>query len=581
MSNRRSFLVKSSATAAVVSLDAALVACGGGNTTKPSQFTYGIASGDPLADRVILWTYAKIPDSTTPVALTWQVCVDMSFAAGKVVSTGTLVTDASTGFTGKVDATGLTPGTSYYYRFVDGAGVSSAVGITRTLPAANASSVKLAVFSCSLYSTGYFNVYDAALASDAQYAIHLGDYIYEYGVGGFGDASGTTGRAAPSPAKDIVTLSDYRARYAQYRSDPNLQALHAKMPWITVWDDHEFANNAFVTGAQNHNASQGDWTVRKNNAATAYHEWMPIRTDSSNLLKIYRSFDFGGLLSLHMLDTRIEGRVQQYGYFGDPANADGSAYNYADYVGGIQTGSDANRTMISKTQMDWLTGRFNASTAPWQILGNQDIMGRMWFPASVLGAQAAKGATVDSISQAVGAYITAKATPAAARSPEQAGLANPLVNPRLPYNLDSWDGYPLQREGILRTASAMKKNLIAISGDSHNAWFNNLSLLDGTKVGYEFAGSSVTSPGFESVGLGAFAPFVDGSYVTKSYGSGMGLVDDVNYSDTSRRGYLLLTVTPTTVKGDYVFVDTIGSTKYTATTGKSITVNVDRSVIYA
>ena len=113
MSNRRSFLVKSSATAAVVSLDAALVACGGGNTTKPSQFTYGIASGDPLADRVILWTYAKIPDSTTPVALTWQVCVDMSFAAGKVVSTGTLVTDASTGFTGKVDATGLTPGTSY------------------------------------------------------------------------------------------------------------------------------------------------------------------------------------------------------------------------------------------------------------------------------------------------------------------------------------------------------------------------------------------------------------------------------------------------------------------------------------
>ena len=126
-----------------------------------------------------------------------------------------------------------------------------------------------------------------------------------------------------------------------------------------------------------------------------------------------------------------------------------------------------------------------------------------------------------------------------------------------------------------------KKNLVAISGDSHNAWFNNLSLLDGTKVGYEFAGSSVTSPGFESVGLGAFAPFVDGSYVTKSYGSGMGLVDDVNYADTSRRGYLLLTVTATSVKGDYVFVDTIGSSKYTPTIGKSITVNLDKSVSYA
>jgi alkaline phosphatase D len=364
------------------------------------------------------------------------------------------------------------------------------------------------------------------------------------------------------------------------------------MPWITVWDDHEFANNAFVTGAENHNpATQGDWITRKNNAAQAYHEWMPIRTpDPTNLFKIYRSFDFGTLFSLHMLDTRIEGRVRQYANYGDPIGTAG--YAYADYSSGLTkdpvTGvyPDAARTMISATQQSWLTNNLAKSKATWQLLGNQDIMARMWIPASVLSAQTAAAvaptpANLTGVNTAITSYLTAKATRAAAGAatltPAQAGLLNPAINPRLPYNLDSWDGYPINREIVLQTVKALGKKLVALSGDSHNAWFSNLTTLDGTKVGVEFAGTSVTAPGFESAGLGALASSLDGSALVPQLGSaaigaGLGLIDDLNYSDTNKRGYLLMTVTADAVKGEYVFMDTVKSATYIASVGKTITV---------
>jgi alkaline phosphatase D len=375
-----------------------------------------------------------------------------------------------------------------------------------------------------------------------------------------------------------------------YKSDLNLQALHAKMPWITVWDDHEFANNAFMTGADNHDtATQGDWLTRKNNAAKAYHEWMPIRTDATgDLLKIYRSFDFGNLFSLHMLDTRIEGRVRQYANFGDPITA---GYAYADYSAGLTKDAsgnypDASRTMISATQQTWLAGAMGKSTATWQILGNQDIMAKMWLPASVLQAQTAAAAAptpanLTAVQSAITAYLAAKATRAAAGSaaltPSQTGLLNVSVNPRLPYNLDSWDGYPINREIVLQTAKGLGKKLVALSGDSHNAWFNNLTLLDGTKVGVEFATSSVTAPGFESVGLGALASSLDGSALVPqlgnaAIGAGLGLIDDLNYTDSTQRGYLLMTITADAVKGDYVFMSTVTSKTYSAAIGKTITV---------
>jgi alkaline phosphatase D len=583
--SRRSFIVTSTSAATAAAVSTMLVACGGSDAPA-AEFKYGVASGDPLADRVMLWTHAKIADSTAVVGLTWQVAADAAFAS--ITRSGRVEASEATSFTAKVDVAGLAAGATYFYRFLDEAGTSSTVGTTRTLPAANASSVKFAVFSCALYSEGFFNTYDAAAKSDAQFAIHLGDYIYEYGAEAtkFGNADAVALGRVTSPANDIVTLSDYRARYARYRSDTNLQALHAKMPWITVWDDHEFANNAYVNGAENHKpATQGDWNTRKAIAARVYHEWMPIRTpDAANLLKIYRSFDFGNLFTLHMLDTRIEGRDQQYDNFGD---ADGGVNRY---LTGLKTGTDSSRKMISATQQDWLTSGMAASKATWQFLGNQDIMARMWIPGSVLAAQAASPPNPTAVQAAISAYLTAKATRAAAGAaaltPTQAGLLNTTLNPAIPFNLDSWDGYPSNREAILQTARAQNKKLVALSGDSHNAWFTNLTTLAGVKVGVEFAGSSVTAPGFESAGLGALASSLDGSALVPqlgatAVGAGLGLIDDLNYADTIRRGYLLITVTAAAVKGEYVFMSTVKSQTYTAAVGKTISVAATGAVSYA
>jgi alkaline phosphatase D len=600
-SSRRDFIIKAASTTAVVAMSGSLVGCFGSKATlpPPSEFKYGVASGDPLIDRVILWTHAKIADSTEAVGLTWQISSDTAFA--NIVNSGRISTTDATSFTAKIDATGLTAGTTYYYRFIDDAGVKSTVGTTRTLPASNASSVKFAVFSCTLYSEGFFNTYDAAAKSDAQYAIHLGDYIYEYGSdpAKFGNTDAVTLNRVTSPSTDIVSLSDYRTRYALYKSDVNLQALHAKMPWITVWDDHEFANNAYTTGAQNHDpATQGDWTTRKNIAAKVYHEWMPIRTpDPTNLLKIYRRFDFGNLLSLHMLDTRIEGRDLQYANYGDPLSTPG--YQFADYVAGLTPVNgvppDVARHMISTTQQTWLTNGIAASNATWQFLGNQDIMARMWLPASVLNAQITAATTPTqanalAVQSAITDYLTAKATRAAygagALTSTQTGLLNTTLNPQLPYNLDSWDGYPMNREILLQNIKAQNKKLVTLSGDSHNAWFNNLTTLDGTKVGVEFAGSSVTAPGFESQGLGALASSMDGSALVPqlgnaAIGAGLGLIDSLNYCDTIRRGYLLVTVTNADVKGEYVFMDTVKSKTYTPTIGRTITVAATGGITYA
>jgi alkaline phosphatase D len=581
-SSRRDFIIKMASVSGVLASGSILSACGGSDGAMV-QFNYGVASGDPLADRVILWTHAKYDGLADAVSLNYQVATDASFS--NVVSSGTVTATSSTGFTAKVDAAGLTAGKNYYYRFVSGKWVSP-VGITRTLPATDVSSVKFAVFSCTLYSAGFFNAYDAANKSGAQYAVHLGDYIYEYGSdpAKFGNSDAVALGRVTAPSNDIVSLEDYRTRYALYRTDPNLKALHASMPWITVWDDHEFANNSWVDGAENHNsATQGAWSDRKAIAARVYHEWMPIRAqDPANLLKIYRRFDFGNIFTLHMVDTRIEGRDKQYDAYGD---ADGGLSRYAT---ALTNGSDATHRMMSTTQQTWLTGGMAASTATWQIMGNQDIMARMWFPRSILLAQAA--ATISptqanqlAVGTAISDFLTAKATPSGSRSQPQADLVNTATNPRLPYNLDSWDGYPIQRETILQTIKAQGNKLIALSGDSHNAWFTNLTTLAGVKVGVEFAGTSVTSPGFESVGLGSLASKLDGTAVVPGgYGAGMGLIDDLNYADTIRRGYLLMTATTSSVKGEFVFVDTITSTTYSATVGKTISVNAaDMSVNYA
>jgi alkaline phosphatase D len=257
---------------------------------------------------------------------------------------------------------------------------------------------------------------------------------------------------------------------------------------------------------------------------------------------------------------------------------------------------DASRRIMSSVQQDWLTSGIGASTASWQFLGSQDIMARLWLPASVLqklvgvAVSNPPTATEADVIAAISAYLDAKATRAAAGAgaltPAQAGLLDPALNPLLPYNLDAWDGYPVQREVILNTIKSLNKNLVVLSGDSHNAWFNHITTMAGVKVGVEFAGSSVSAPGLERVGLGALAASLDGSALVPQLGNavigaGLGLVDDLAYAETTRRGYLLMTVTSASVKGEYVFVDTVKSKPYQASIGRTITVSSSGQVSYA
>jgi alkaline phosphatase D len=560
--SRRQFVIKIASVSAVLATGAGLSACGGDGDSP--EFNFGVASGDPLVDKVILWTHAKYPSSDAVVALRYQVATDAAFS--QIVSEGDVTATVATGFTAKVDASGLKAGTAYFYRFSQGAS-HSPVGRTRTLPQ-TADSLKLAVMSCTNYPAGFFNVYAEVAKSDAEFALHLGDYIYEYAASGYASSAAASLGRVSVPANELLTLADYRARHAQYKSDPDSKNLHALKPMIAIWDDHEIANDAFKDGAENHTpASEGAWADRKAAALQAYHEWMPIRTGADKS-KIYRSFNFGNLVSLHMLDTRLIGRDEQID-IADLAGANGAgARNTA-----LAAFSSPTRQLLGTEQMQWLQGQLMASTARWQVLGQQVLMGRMEFPVSVLTAlntsdlsPAAQAAGQKAVSD----YLTAKATPAGSRSPEQAGLMNTTLNPKLGYNLDAWDGYVAARETLLMTAHQLQKRLVVLAGDTHNAWHSDLTLmglansaLAGTKVGEEFATSSVSSPGLENYLVTLSPAQIKGIFE--------GVVDDLNWMDASQRGFLKMSFTSSEAKGEWFFVNTISNRTYTSALGQTRT----------
>ena len=558
-SSRREFIIRVSSVSAVVSTGAVLSACGGMISDDDAvQFAYGVASGDPLSDRVILWTHAKYLGRTDNVALTYEVATDNTFSTSSVVTSGSVIATASTGFTAKVDATGLEAGKNYFYRFKAGSTVSS-VGKTRTLPASTATEVKFAVFSCANYPEGYFNVYGLASQSDAQYAIHLGDYLYEYPNGTY-PTSATPSRIHV-PVTEIYSLADYRTRHAQYKTDPDLKVLHASMPMIAVWDDHEIANDAHKDGAENHDeAKEGTFSARKAAALQAYHEWMPIRTGSDQSI-IYRSFDFGSVLSLHMLDTRLIGRDKQVEFADLLAPATAATAQ--------ATMASPTREMLGTTQGTWLSGKITSSTATWQVLGQQVLMARMEFPLSVLSAlnpdTLTSAAALQTGLASITAYVTAKNTPASLRTATQVGLLNTTLNPKLGYNLDAWDGYPVAREKLLASILAANKKLVVLSGDTHNAWHSQLTLAGyisasqaGVKVGEEFA-----TPSVASVGLESYFSTLPSANVKSIYES---VVDDLKWMDPSRRGYLKMTFSKTQAKGEWVFVNNVKSSYYTVET---------------
>ena len=544
---RREFLIKLSSISAVLSTGAVLSACGGSETTMVN-YDYGVASGDPLSDRVILWTHAKYQNKADSVPLTWQVATEIEFT--NIVASGVAQSSAETAYTCKVDATGLSANQSYFYRFVSDRHVSP-IGRTKTLPIGSVAQVKLAVLSCSNYPTGYFNVYSEVAKSDVDVAIHLGDYIYEYAATGYASENAAKLGRTSVPSTELLSLDDYRLRHAQYKSDADLKQFHASKPMIAVWDDHEIANDTYKDGAENHTAAtEGSFAARKAAAIQAYHEWMPIRTGSDKN-KIYRSFNFGSLMSLHMLDTRLIGRDQQVEF--------ADLLTPSKQAAAMATLTSTSRQLLGAEQLQWLTSQMATSTSTWQFLGQQVLMGRMEFPLTILQALNPSDTSPQAQAagqQAISDYLTAK-TKSAMGLPLSVTETALLNQPKLGYNLDAWDGYPVAREILLSTVAQLRKKLVVLAGDTHNAWHSNLTLLNGQKVGEEFATSSVSSPGLETY---LTIPPANIKAIFE------GVVNDLKWMDASRRGYLKMTITPAQVQGEWFFIDTILSKSYTVAT---------------
>ncbi|RAY16608.1 alkaline phosphatase [Actinomadura craniellae] len=420
-------------------------------------FRHGVASGDPLPGSVILWTRVTPTEDALPgsgtgpaVDVRWQVARDAAFT--EVAASGTVRTGPDRDHTVKVDVRGLHPGTAYHYRFLAG-DVASPTGRTRTAPApgADVSALRFGVVSCSNWEAGHFAAYrHLAARADLFGVIHLGDYLYEYGSGEF-DAGGTVVRAH-TPAHEILSLADYRMRHALYKTDPDLQALHAHLPWMIVWDDHEVANDAWSGGAENHDpATEGPYAARLAASRQAYFEWMPVRARAGG--EIYRRLRFGRLAELTLLDLRSHRSQQTSGVAVD----------------------DPARTITGAAQMDWLKSGLSASETRWRLVGNSVMISPV-----ALGAQ-----------------------PAHLLGP----LAKLLGIPQggVPINADQWDGYTTDRRELLGHLHDERiDNTVFLTGDIHTSWANDVPLTAATyprspSVATEMVVPSVSSDNIDDI----------------------------------------------------------------------------------
>jgi alkaline phosphatase D len=328
-------------------------------TLNPADkpFYHGIASGDPTPNSVMIWTRVT-PDSggIGDVKIYWQVATDINFT--NVVSYGYDFAREYNDYTFKHDVCGLQPNTYYYYMF-RALDKNTIIGRTKTAPVGDNDSARFAVVSCSNYEHGYFHAYkEIANRNDCDGVIHLGDYIYEYEVGGF--SAGLSDRTN-EPINEIITLEDYRTRHSHYKLDADLKRLHQLQPFMTVWDDHETANDSYRDGAENHtNGSEGNWQDRKRNGVEAYNEWMPLRKpDPLDTIRIWRKLKYGNLMDLIMIDSRLYDRDEQ----------------------SLANRNDASRKLLGTLQKNWLKTQLSDTTSRYKIMCNQV----MFAPLEVFG----------------------------------------------------------------------------------------------------------------------------------------------------------------------------------------------------
>ncbi|MBK9327888.1 MAG: alkaline phosphatase D family protein [Sphingobacteriales bacterium] len=397
--------------------------------TSLVPFYHGVASGDPTPNAVIIWTRVT-PEEAGVINGTWRVATDTNFTS--IVQSGTFNTDSSKDYTVKIDVTGLSPNTWYFYEFT-ALGKNSLTGRTKTAPVGGVNQLRFAFVSCSNYPNGFFNAYARIKdRNDIDAVLHLGDYIYESGTG-----SSST-RTDQLPNSEIIRLADYRLRYSSYRLDPALRKLHQQYPFMTVWDDHETANNSYKDGSDNHTpATEGPWDVRKAAGQQANDEWLPVRLPvAGDPNKIWRKISYGNLADIFMLDTRLYARTLQ------------------------EALADNQRKILGDEQMAWLENELKNSTAKWKILGQQVMVGNLnpfW----------------------------------------QLNGGTGLI-----LNMDQWDGYQTERKKMFDIILNNNiQNVIVLTGDIHTAWAMDLPYNQQTynastgqgSVGVEFVCTSITS----------------------------------------------------------------------------------------
>jgi alkaline phosphatase D len=463
----------------------------------------------------------------------------------KIVRSGSVDTGPVQDYTVKIDADRLAPGRDYFYRFTCD-GQDSVVGKTRTLPRGPIGQAKFGIVSCSNYPAGFFNVYrEISKRQDLDVVLHLGDYIYEYGQGEYATENAESLGRVPEPPHEILTLSDYRHRHAQYKTDQDSQAMHASVPVIAVWDDHEVANDSWKDGAQNHQADEGEWAARRDAALQAYFEWMPIRgTTAGANTKIYREFRWGDLASVIMLDTRLIGRDKQPNV-GEDVTRD-------SVVAALK---DPGRRMLGAEQEKWFRDTLrNVESTTWQLIGQQVMVGRMEPP------------DLDP--------LVDRETPSY-YSPEVLDAVIEASKSHAPQVLDVWDGYPVARDDFLRDLRDYAKNAVVLSGDLHTSLAGNLVLSgEDHPVAVEMMTGPVSSPTLTSVFPDKVPNGVRDGTLQQN--------PNMRFLDIAYRGWLAVTLTPDECTGEWHLVDTVLSRNYKSWLEKRLTVRagqIDKGLI--
>ncbi|MGW9267356.1 alkaline phosphatase D family protein, partial [Gordonia terrae] len=378
---------------------------------------------------------------------------------------------------------------------------------TRTAPAAGAdvAKIRFGVVSCANWEAGYFAAYRHLAAQPALDAVvHLGDYFYEYETGRYTGKTGTV--RAHEPRHEIITLRDYRTRHAQYKTDPDLAALHREQPFICIWDDHESSNDSWSGGAENHQPGEGSWAARRTAALRAYAEWMPIRPAVDTAGRhLFRRLRFGRLLELSMLDLRSYRDLQ--------VSARSAAID------------DPARSILGRAQMSWLTNGLTSSETRWKIVGNPVMIAPVLIPPL---------------------------------DPQTTGAVTALLGiPRegIPYNADQWDGYAADRRRLLESLRRDRvDNVVFITGDIHSSWACDIpadpaNYPGGGSVATELVGTSITSTNIDDM-LNVPANTA-GVAVSSAFGA---TNHHVRWSEFDAHGYSVLTVTPAATQMDWYFV---------------------------